>query len=280
MPPVSRSTVSVTTPKTPSTSTPKTTKSTTKPTATTNAATTPAKENKVVFQDGFDMSRATDTSQKASQKLQEAAVRAMAKTDVPGRVQEGPTCGLYALGMVMDYWDDKDPSNLTPIVQAGDQWRLGAKSRPADTQAQLLPAAKKDGYTTKGEMFTADQLGKLATEFGYDYKLTADAGLKDLKAALHRGHPVLVAFDVDYVGNPAKYGGERAHWCVVEGTFRKDGVDYVVATHAWDGKDRIWKAQDLLESMSQLKHSKFWGGETDITGMLNDRMVEVYPAKR
>mgnify|MGYP006213402267 CR=1 FL=1 len=23
---------------------------------------------------------------------------------VPYRVQEGPTCGLYALGMVMDYW--------------------------------------------------------------------------------------------------------------------------------------------------------------------------------
>src|SRR6266498_1054919 len=27
--------------------------------------------------------------------------------DVPGRVQDGPTCGLYAMGMVMDYWDKR-----------------------------------------------------------------------------------------------------------------------------------------------------------------------------
>ncbi len=38
--------------------------------------------------------------------------------DVPGRVQDGPTCGLYALGMVMDYWEQQNPSNgLDPLVQ-------------------------------------------------------------------------------------------------------------------------------------------------------------------
>ena len=140
-----------------------------------------------------------------------------------------------------------------------------------------MPEAKKDGFTTQGEMFTADQKGTLATDFGYQYKLTENATLDGMKAALKRGHPLLVAFDVDYQGNPAKFGGERAHWCVVEGMFKKDGVEYVVAKHAWDGKDRIWKASDLMDSMSQLRHSDFWGGEKDISGMLNDRMVEVYP---
>jgi hypothetical protein len=252
------------------TSTPKAATTTPKPAAKT--------DSKVVFQDGFDMSRATDTGQKTTKTLQQLAALASSKTDVPGRVQEGPTCGLYALGMVMDFWDNKDPKNLNPLVQDGDLTRADAKSRPADTAKELLPTAKGDGYTTKGEMFTADQLGKLASEFGYQYKTTTNVTLADMKAALKRGHPLLVGFDVDYVGNPGKFGGERAHWCVVEGMFKKDGVDYVVATHAWDGKDRIWKANDLLESMSQLHHSDFWGGETDISNMLDDRMVEVYPA--
>jgi hypothetical protein len=249
-------------------------------TASTTSTTSGGGKGKVVFQDGFDMSRSTDTTQNTALTLQQLAQKAAALTDVPGRVQEGPTCGLYALGMVMDFWDSKDSKNLNPLVQDGDKIRWDAKNRPADTAKELLPSALKDGYTTKGEMFTADQLGKLATEFGYQYKLTQNASLKDLQAALKRGHPVLVAFDVDFQGNPGRYGGERAHWCVVEGMFTKGGEKYVVAKHAWDGKDRVWNASDLLESMSQLHHSDFWGGEKDISAMLDDKMVEVYPAGR
>src|SRR3954454_15381009 len=62
--------------------------------------------------------------------------------DVPGRVQDGPTCGLYALGMVMDFWDKKDGKNQDPLVQSSDVMRWDSHSRPEDTNRRLLDTAK------------------------------------------------------------------------------------------------------------------------------------------
>lgn len=197
--------------------------------------------------------------------------------DVPGRVQSGPTCGLYALGMVMDHYDRMDSRNLNPLVLRDDTNRPGSHNAAPDTTKTLFDVARGKGFTTQGEMFTADQLGQLATEFGYRYSLHENATLADIKACIDRGHPALVAFDVDYEGNPGMYGGERAHWAVIEGHYQKDGVEYLVATHGWTGKEYVWRASDFLASFNQVNHSRFPAAPADITGTLKQRIVEVSP---
>lgn len=197
--------------------------------------------------------------------------------DVPGRIQDGPTCGLYALGMVMDFWDKQNSKNLNPLVQSSDVMRRDSHSRPEDTNVRLLDTARSRGYTTQGEMFYASQLGSLAKEFGYDAKVKENFTVKDLHVAIDKGHPVLVPFDVDDVGNPGLFNGKRAHWAVIEGHFSKNGVEYLVATHGWTGKEYVWKADELMQSVNQLNVSDFPAAPKDITKTLRARMVEVFP---
>jgi hypothetical protein len=208
-------------------------------------------------------------------KLVDKALRKGA--DVPGRVQSGPTCGLYALGMVMDYYDRIDSKNLNPLVKTSDAWRADSHNAPADTEKTLFDSAQKLGFTTQGEMFTSDQLGQLADAFGYQHKTHEDAGLKEIRASLDRGHPALVAFDVDFEGNPGLYKGMRAHWAVIEGRYKKDGVEYLVATHGWTGKEYVWRASDLEQSMRQLTTTDFAAAPKDIGKTINARVVEVWP---
>ncbi len=197
--------------------------------------------------------------------------------DVPERVQDGPTCGLYALGMVMDYWDVKNPKNLAPVVQNADILRPRSHSREVDTPRRLLDVAIADRFTTVGEMFFADNMAKLAREFGYQAKVTSNVTLADLQACVDRHHPALIAFDVDRVGNPGLYKGLRAHWAVIEGHFQKDGVEYLVATHGWEGKEYVWRAADFLASMNQVDTSDFPTAPKDIRECLRAKMIEVYP---
>ncbi|MHB8872856.1 MAG: cysteine peptidase family C39 domain-containing protein [Myxococcaceae bacterium] len=197
--------------------------------------------------------------------------------DVPGRVQDGPTCGLYAMGMVMDFWDKKAGKNLNPLVVNADQWRNDSHSRKEDTNRRMFDVAKEHGWTTQGEMFFGDNMGKLAEQFGYKAKVTDNVTLADIKKAVGKHHPVLIPFDVDQVGNPGLYNGKRAHWAVIEATFQKDGVDYLVATHGWTGQEYVWKAEDFMASVNQLNTSDFAAAPKDITGCLRGKMIEVTP---
>ena len=197
--------------------------------------------------------------------------------DVPGRVQDGPTCGLYALGMVMDYWDKKNPANENPLVEDADVVRWDSHSAEPDTHERLLDVAKRQGFTTQGEMFYADNMATLARDFGYQASVKSEMTLDDIKACVDRDHPALIGFDVDNSGNPGLFGGKRAHWAVVEGYFNKDGVDYLVATHGWTGKEYVWKASDFMASVNQLDKSDFPAAPKDITKTLKARLVEVWP---
>lgn len=197
--------------------------------------------------------------------------------DVPGRIQDGPTCGLYALGMVMDYWDDKDRRNKNPLVLEADVVRWDSHSRLPDTQLRLFEVAKHHGFTTQGEMFYADHMATLARSFGYQASVKSELTLDDIKACVDRDHPALIGFDVDNSGNPGLFGGKRAHWAVIEGYFQKDGVDFLVATHGWTGKEYIWKAADFMASVNQLDKSDFPAAPRDITQTLKARLVEVWP---
>jgi Peptidase_C39 like family len=198
-------------------------------------------------------------------------------SDVPGRVQDGPTCGLYALGMVMDYWDKRDSKNKNPLVQDGDAVRWDSHSIAPDTNQRLFDVAKGKGFTTQGEMFYADHMATLARHFGYQASVKSEMTLEDIKACIDRDHPALVGFDVDNNGNPGLFGGKRAHWAVIEGYFQKDGVDFLVATHGWTGKEYVWKAADFMASVNQLDKSDFPAAPRDITQTLKGRLVEVSP---
>ena len=214
-------------------------------------------------------------------RLASEASKALALgADVPGRVQDGPTCGLYALGMVMDFWEKKDPTHVSDaLVQKTDVVRWDSHSTQPDTNRLLLDEAKKKGFTTQGEMFHAKDLAALARSFGYEAKTVSHVTLKEIQGAVDRGHPALVGFDVDNNGNPGLFEGKRAHWAVIEGHFKKDGVEYLVATHGWTGKEYVWRADDFMASVNQLNKSDFAGAPSDITRTLKDRMVEVYPKK-
>lgn len=208
------------------------------------------------------------------------AFRALRRgADVPGRVQKGPTCGLYALGMVMDYWEMRDPSSTTVLVQESDSFRQNSHSLAPDTHTLLLEIARSRGYTTEGEMFFAAQLAALATEFGYQAVVHEDFTLDTLIGALDRQRPCLAAFDVDDEGNPGEFEGLNAHWAVIESHFEKDGERFLVASHAWSGGEYVWRAEEFMKSTSQLER-----GNTDIiptvpvdiSETLQRRLVEVY----
>lgn len=187
------------------------------------------------------------------------------KAGVPQRVQIGPTCGLYALGMVMDAWNERDANNATAIVQDQDLRGKGKQyTREPTTHERILDVAIAKGFTSMGEMFTATQLAETAQHFGYTASTHEHATLADLYQVLDAGHPAIVGFDVDYNGNPADSGGERAHYAVIEGYFDEGGERYLVARHGWGvQKDHVWKARDFDKSWKALQTTTYYGTPGD-----------------
>jgi hypothetical protein len=203
---------------------------------------------------------------RAPRSLTRAQMIARAKTaDVPQRVQQGPTCGLYALGMVMDFWHGEDAANAAPLVSDKD---IGGRGRNYNheptTDERVLDYAQGAGFTALGEMFTARQLAKTAAHFGYTAAIHEDATLDALYEVLDKGRPAIVAFDVDRNGNPGDYGGQRAHYAVIEGYFDDDGERYLIAKHGWGVQsDHVWKASDFDRSWKALKTTDFYGKPGD-----------------
>jgi hypothetical protein len=199
-------------------------------------------------------------------RLSRKDIIANAKTaGVPQRVQVGPTCGLYALGMVMDFYNAKDSKNPTALVQNGDLRGHGKQfTRWPTTDDCLLDFAKASGFTAAGEMFTATQLAETAAHFGYTASTHMTATLQDLYAVLDAGHPAIVGFDVDENGNPTDAGGDRAHYAVIQGYFDDGGERYLIARHGWGvQEDHVWKASDFDASWKALHETDYYGTPGD-----------------
>lgn len=180
---------------------------------------------------------------------------------VPQRVQLGPTCGLYALGMVMDAWNAHDPKNATALVQEQDRNGYGKQyTRSPTTGERILDVARAKGFTAVGEMFQAEDLAATARHFGYDATTHHHASLATLYKVLDAGHPAIVAFDVDYNGNPTAVGGARAHYAVIQGYFDDGGKRYLVARHGWGvQRDHVWDAAAFDASWRALQKTDFYG---------------------
>jgi hypothetical protein len=211
----------------------------------------------------------------APRRTRAELIAAGRKNGVPQRVQIGPTCGLYALGMVLDFWNEKDPRNPTAIVQDQDLRGRGKQyTREPTTHERILDVAQKKGFTSQGEMFTARQLALTAKHFGYDATTHEHATLERLYKVLDAGHPAIVAFDVDYNGNPADYRGERAHYAVIEGYVDEGGERYLIARHGWGVQtDHLWKASDFDRSWKALQSTTYYGTP-------GDGVIPKYPGLR
>jgi hypothetical protein len=218
------------------------------------------------------------------------------QVNVPQRVQVGPTCGLYALGMVMDYWHTQDAHNPTALVSQADLNGPGIQYNfEPTTQEGILPFAQRVGYTVHGEMFSAKFLAQTATHFGYQAAYYPHATLNDLYRVLDQHHPAIVGFDVNASGNPALAQGLKAHYAVIESYFDDRGNRYVMARHGWGTQtDYVWKASDLLASMKNLKYTDLYiseappsalnlpdsdghAGYKDISDSLGDKIIEIVP---
>ncbi|KAM8952298.1 actin maturation protease [Pelodytes ibericus] len=119
---------------------------------------------------------------------------------VPSLIQEGPQCGLVALWM------------------AG---KLLALARDVSLE-NIAAVAVSRGYTAQGEMFSADNMSRLAGEV-FDCRCELLSGgmngenqtriLRHLTAGL----PVLIPYDEDFNHEPCQREGHRAHWAVISG---------------------------------------------------------------
>jgi len=228
------------------------------------------------------------------------------QADVPPRVQRGPTCGLYALGMVLDYWalrcsgrriiccassrnDPSRPATL-PVVE-GDLTRADAVSAATLRAAmaasadrcdncELLRIARGLGVTTAGELFSASYVADVARAAGYSAAVVRPLTPQSIAWYTTRGVPLLIAFDVDADGHPARRGGHTAHWSVVQAVYVHPhwGTPRAVVTHAWTGDEYDWDLSSLLESNAQLRRTDYGPAQhLDLQRTLAHQAVAVWP---
>nr|XP_046245175.1 UPF0692 protein C19orf54 homolog [Scatophagus argus]XP_046245176.1 UPF0692 protein C19orf54 homolog [Scatophagus argus]XP_046245177.1 UPF0692 protein C19orf54 homolog [Scatophagus argus] len=124
----------------------------------------------------------------------------LVNTYVPSLIQDGPQCGLVALWMSAHLRQPQLSIDMETVVQT-------ALSR---------------GYTAQGEMFSADNMARLAQEVcGCEADLLSGGLSGDNAAAiithLWGGQPVLIPYDEDYNHEPCQRSGHRAHWAVASG---------------------------------------------------------------
>ena len=194
--------------------------------------------------------------------------RAEMLRDMPHRVQlPGSGCGLYSLGMVMDYWHTVDPSNPTALVCDKDEalQRLephGARySCEPSVDERLLDVAIAHGHTRDGCCWSAEHLADVATHFGYAARTVHGVSLADLQALLDGGHPALVIFDVSLEsGDPVLHGGRSAHVGVATGYRTEPGgaaPRWITAKHpqAKSAATYVWPAELLVASMRNVQRT-------------------------
>ncbi len=164
--------------------------------------------------------------------------------NVPGRLQEGVTCGLVCLAMAADYVKTQpttappthnsnvinnnnncdETKHFLPIASTVDAISSTSSSTTTTISTTtpfsvLLRSAIDAGYSSAGEMFCAHQLAKLARDqLCISASATTTHWTVD-SVALHiaRGGICLVAYDCAKNFEPFECLGAKSHWCVVIG---------------------------------------------------------------
>jgi len=93
---------------------------------------------------------------------------------------------------------------------------------PAEQEQELdsmLKRAQMRGFTHQGEMYSAENLAKLAKEFyGLECSVTS-VGFEDnfVISEVMKGSAVLIPYDADKNHEPCLENGHRAHWALLTG---------------------------------------------------------------
>lgn len=123
-------------------------------------------------------------------------------------------CGLSALSMAAELLQKQDND--------------GAICSMEETQEldNLLKMAQARGFSYQGEMYSAENLAKLAKEFyGYEYLVTRtafeDTSDNFVISEVLKGNAVLIPYDADKNHEPCLENGHRAHWALITGQFKK-----------------------------------------------------------
>jgi hypothetical protein len=178
--------------------------------------------------------------------------------EVPQLIQKGPTCGLYALSMVMEYYHKLDISNPIYMVSSSDT--VSEFGKPTSIE-KILDYVIKSGYSLEGEMFDINALSETANHFRYCS--TVHDNVNDIYSILDTGHPVIVAFDVADDGSPTEANGTYSHYAVIESYFKQGSKIIFKAKHSWvpprGVEDYLWTSEEILNSMNGLEYTTFYG---------------------
>lgn len=157
-------------------------------------------------------------------------------------LQIGPTCGLVALSMLVKGEASPD---------------------------ELLSIAKLEGYSNNGEMFSCEQMVRLAEKAHSlaeidNVKCTLKQGglfSTEIVKILLNGAVLLVPYDADFNHSPCLRNGHTAHWALVCGVIIVKEKDepfddpenvYVLCKHGKSSYLAIWKLSTLAESNNNL----------------------------
>jgi hypothetical protein len=192
--------------------------------------------------------------------------------DLPARQQQGPTCGLNALGMVMDYWHGLGRQACVEPLMQGHGFRLGTERRcyrytcPSTETEQLLAEGVRRGMSVAGEIFDMTWLGELAQHWQYRARILRDPDMEFILGMLRAGRPLLVCYDTDAWGYPALRQGERLHYGVLTGYLYRGDVLWLLARQSrkQPGRDQWWRADDFLRSSRQLHTTSYYVGASGI----------------
>ena len=143
--------------------------------------------------------------------------------DVPHERQIGPCCGIAALRCIRSYWEQHGRL-VTPPQYERRTYHQDAAPAGTSSNVSMLEYAKKQGWSSDGEMFNATNLARLASSPSGGmcsdvYKDLTDLALVDL--VVFRRIPVLISFDKssrtqEFILED-ECRGARAHWGIVRG---------------------------------------------------------------
>jgi len=205
---------------------------------------------------------------------------------VPGiQNQVGPTCGLTALSIVMNFWytlllskykDSPMQQPSTPLPAARDPKAKSSREKLMDeiraaggTPKKLTPSplptflptlqdlAEKMGSRI-GEIAQSKVLARIASEGGgFSAEVaqwtTTESMMALIQKYIDKSIPCIIAYDNTDSGDPGVgTQGDRAHWAVIFGYINVSGTFELLATHGW-GNYYLWSAEQLRASNEQLE---------------------------
>ncbi|CAI2313948.1 unnamed protein product [Caenorhabditis sp. 36 PRJEB53466] len=122
----------------------------------------------------------------------------MNREGITPQQQKGPTCGLVALSMCLEYFGVK--VNVEKILET----------------------AKEKGFTKQGEMYSADFLADLTNQFLPNSAVVRGfPDAKTLSQSICDGKLILIAYDCGPNYQPVQVKGHSAHWLLACGFVEK-----------------------------------------------------------